>query len=530
MFQSEVDEISEASLPKKIHEAVRGIRSFIVVDDLDSIPPDEQKRAIEVCQSMVSTGTRILFTTRKNATASSASAIELEGFSLNDFTLFVDGWTERLKLPALSPAQTKKMHTLTRGSPLYAESFLRLLKIGVKFADAFNSWGGKLGNDVRKAALEREVKQLSQEARKLIVAASARGEASYAELKELTNYSDQTLGDCIVELQSLFLLSAPKIAKQQRFHVPQTTRELVFSLNKDLIPDFDTFTEEIKKRQYKPSKKINEKTSLIGAAVNQALSLLRQGNADGALQTINEVTNSFKEKNPDLLFLKGRVLTQIIPLEWSKIRDIYREAYDCGQKKDQFFDFWYAAEMSDSHYEGAIEVCIKAITDDAGEKSQWLKKRAAARHSLSIAHESAGDRTHALTELKSAVSDLVEMRELNKSIAFEDSSPIELVHDKQWKILSATTSATEWLDVIDAQLEAIQNGDKRIEIYERLVVSLHQLNDGFRRQPDGTTSRQAGLIELQAKRVLAALKGASSVLQKSSRFKDTLRLLEQLGS
>ncbi|MGD7083821.1 NB-ARC domain-containing protein [Ralstonia pseudosolanacearum] len=532
MFEVETAEVPDSALPKRMRDTVAKVRSFIVVDDLDSLSPDHQKRAIEVCQQMANTGTRFLFTTRKNATASSVSAIELEGFVIDDFKTFVDGWTERLKLAKFSDTQIKKIIGTTRGSPLYTESFLRLLKMGVKFSEALSSWAGKLGSDVRKAALEREVTQLSQEARKVIVAAAVRGGASYAELKQATDYSDQTLQDCVNELQSLFLLSAPQIAKQKRFSVPQTTRELVLSIGTELIPDFDAFTTSIKAMQYKPSKKASEKEPLVGAAINQAMALLKQGQADIALKTIDEVNAYFGGKHADLLFMRGRVLTQILPFNWTEVRRAYRDAYDNGQRKDQFFEHWYSAEVSDKHYEGAIEVCIKAIANDAGDKGDWLRRRASARFQSSATHESTGDRDHAISQLRLATVDLVEARHHpSNDTAVVAELPLEFVHDKQWTLLtSSAKQATEWIEALDAQIEAAQRGDERIDVYERMVATLYQLKSLFDRQVDGPTPRQYALLDHHQQRVQAQLKSARRQVRNSERFAGALKVLDDVAN
>lgn len=531
MFEIEAAEVSDSALPKQMRDTVGRVRSFVVVDDLDSLSPDHQKRAIEVCQQMASTGTRFLFTTRKNATASSASAIELEGFHIDDFKTFVDGWAERLKLGKFSDAQIRKIIATTRGSPLYTESFLRLLKMGVKFPEALSGWAGKLGNDVRKAALEREVTQLSQEARKVIVAAAVRGGASYAELKQATDYSDQTLQDCLTELQSLFLLSAPQIAKQKRFSIPQTTRELVLSLSTELIPDFDTFTTNIKAMQYKPSKRENEKEPLIGAAINQAIALLKQGQPDIALRTIDEISDYFSGGHADLLFMRGRVLTQTLPLNWAEIRRVYRDAYDIGQRKDQFFEYWYSAETSDKHYEGAIEVCIKAIENDAGDKGDWLRRRASARFQSSATHESTGDREHAISQLRLATDDLIEARRHpSNDTNFIAELPLEMVHDKQWALLSSSAKqVSEWIYTLDTQIEATQHGDERIDVYERMVAALYQVKALLDRQPDGPTARQEALLDHHHQRIRTQLNSARRPVRNSERFAGAIKVLDDIA-
>jgi hypothetical protein len=61
----EIFETPNERLPRFLKELTKTIRSFIVIDDLDSLEVDEQKRCIEVCQQLSGSGSRFLFTTRK---------------------------------------------------------------------------------------------------------------------------------------------------------------------------------------------------------------------------------------------------------------------------------------------------------------------------------------------------------------------------------------------------------------------------------------------------------------------------------
>jgi len=532
MFEHETLEISDPALPKQMRDIVQRVQSFIVIDDLDSLSPDNQRRAIEVCQQMANTGTKFLFTTRKNVTASSSSAIELQGFEINDFRIFVDGWTDRLKLDKFTETQIKKVIKTTQGSPLYTESFLRLLKQGIKFSEALNSWEGKLGSDVRKAALEREVKQLTLEARKVIVAVAVRGSASNAELKQVTGYTDQTLFDCLNELQSLFLLSAPQIANQMRFTIPQTTQALVLSLGTDLISDFELFTKSIREAQYKSSKKTRKNEPSVGSAINQAMALLRQENIEDALRTVDEVNKLFHGKNADLLFMRGRILAQASSINWGEVRRTYRSAYDNGQQKELFFVCWYESEIHDNHYEGAIEVCNNAMVGESAGKGIWLQRSANARFKLSERHEQTGDREHGILQLNCAIDDLLKARQYSSENIIKSTEilQLELVHDKLWKLfVRHAKEATTWVQAIDTQISAVQRGDERIEVYERVVFAFYQLSLLFFRPVDGPTNRQYALLNYNQLRIRALLNSAKKVARGSNHFTNVVKTFEEIN-
>ena len=188
----DLDACAEDRLPRLVKQISANVAALVVIDDLDSLDLDEQKRCIEICQQFSTTKSRFLFTTRKNVTASSASSIEVAGFELDEFKEFIEGWTTRLGLNPFKSSEINALLTATGGSPLFTESVLRLLKQGVATGEALKLWKGHLGIEVRNAALQREVKQLGMEARKVLALVAAVGECSFAEIKTYSGFPSLT--------------------------------------------------------------------------------------------------------------------------------------------------------------------------------------------------------------------------------------------------------------------------------------------------------------------------------------------------
>jgi hypothetical protein len=297
--EQEVLDTNESQLPKLLKNLLKDIRVFAVIDDLDSLDINEQKRCIEVCQQLAGEGSRFLFTTRKNATASSSTAIELQGLSFEDYQKLISSWQSRLKLAQLTEKTIERLYETSKGSPLYTESLMRLIRIGMPPNDAIAKWRGALGIDVRNAALKREVLQLGPEAKRALVTVAILGECSYAEVKQATGFSDQTLVDAFNELQSLFLLYAPEIAGQLRTGISNTTRDLVRSLGPELIPNFSAYEQVTQANRFKVKSRDGD-VNIVGAAINQALALLAARNPEEALKTVDEVNKKFGGKNHDL--------------------------------------------------------------------------------------------------------------------------------------------------------------------------------------------------------------------------------------
>lgn len=535
-LDAELEFLNEQNTPKRIRQLAGVIKSFVVLDDLDSLTPDDQKRAIEVCQQMAGSGSRFLFTTRKNTTASTTSATEIKGFDPDEFKEFVSSWSNKLSLQDVNAAERKQLYETTRGSPLYTESILRLLRSGMPFNEAIREWKGKLGADVRLAALEREVKQLTHEARRVLAAAAIYRECSFTELKQATKYSVQTLNDCIEELQSLFLIHAPKIAQESRFNVPETTRELVRSLGDALIDKYQTFENAIKKSRYESTKAVkNNSLSIVGNTIRQAIAQLKDSRPDDALRAVDEVNTQFESRNPDLLFMRGRVLQAFTPPRISDARKAFRLAYDLGQRKEMFFSLWFDAEANSKSLDSAIEVCEKAIANGVGNKGEWYETRAKVRIQSSRSQDAAGDRDHAIAQLKLAADDLVEAaKPLKKRQAFSQQGIhthelMILAHEELWRLSAREAKdVPSWVSVVDIQLETIARGDKRAENYDRLADAVAAVNRTSLAGKSGRSTRAVNLVEQSIRRATTAFDQAPASTKNAVLFERGQKTLKNL--
>jgi tetratricopeptide (TPR) repeat protein len=494
-------EIDDQDFPRLLRSLGQHINVFFVVDDLDSLDIDDQKRCIEVCQQLAGLGSRFLFTTRKNATASTSTAIEVDGLEEDDYAKLIDSWQDRLKIAEISPKDVRRLRETTHGSPLYTESLLRLVKNGMPVGEAISKWKGNLGVEVRNAALKREVTQLGQEARKVLVAAAILGECSLAEIKVATDYSDQTLLDSTNELQSLFLLHAPAIASQPRFSISKTTTDLIVGLGAELIPDFSAFQERIRSKRHKAQGE-NQKINAVGVAVNQAMALVSAGDPEGALKTVDEVNQSLKNRNKDLWFLRGRVLLKFSKPRLAEAKAAFIKAFDLGQRKALFFGMWYDTALDLEQFEGAVEVATSAIEASAGSKADWLVRRANARLQSAGHQDRRGDTEHTVNQLKQAADDFYDAGFAEPALRWDSSwkESFYRTHDGLWTVTTRTaTSVPAWLDAFDMQVRCIERGDLRLDSYSRLKDAFVGLRTLVRNSAS-TTERAGNLVAQVARR------------------------------
>lgn len=374
-LEEELDD-KPAQVLKRIAKAnLEAVPSFLVIDDVDSTSPEEQKRILETARSIANQNSKILLTTRSNTTYSSEIAIAVPGLSGQDYDDLLSSLAERLGTQVPSRKQAAALSETSNGSPLFTESIFRLAKLGVPLDRAMSDWRGKAGEEVRSAALQREIEQLSNIGKRVLLAATTVGTCSLAELADITETEKNTILNAIEELNSLFLIQSPAIISQEpRFEVSDTTSRLVLSISERLVPNHQAFIAKVR----------NHATSLnlarsgtsrkgVGAAISQANALLKSQDYEGARKTISSTLKKpqFKD-NPDLLLMLGRIEHSDPHRLQSNAISLFHEAYRRGQKKDILFALWYEALEQNGTNQERIEVACFALENNADNISNWM--------------------------------------------------------------------------------------------------------------------------------------------------------------
>jgi hypothetical protein len=407
LLQEEIDGASPNLLKHILKQALEQTHTFIVIDDIDTLALDQQRLVLEAAFQMGNSGSRFLLTTRQNTIYSDDLCILVQGFDPDDYIEYVHALLERLGHGRLSEAAIGKLRRATDGSPLYTESLVRLIRNNMTVEQAIARWKNGMGMKVRRAALEREVKRLTLESRRVLLAAVYFLESSNTELMAATGYDEEQLMGYVDELKSLFLIGAPRfIAKEPRYVIQSNTRALVLTNEKLLVTDFESVKKAcIKIRAGKKgiTKRGDRKT--IAAALTQSDALLRIKDFDGAIGTIQVVLKKHKE-DQDLLFALAKIHLLTESPDYSTAKRLMKEAYDQGQRKYKLYAAWYDCEIKSNHATGAIEVATLALNDEIVDRGEWLIKRAAAFKASSINRQRSKDIDGAIDNLLSCNSDL----------------------------------------------------------------------------------------------------------------------------
>ncbi len=492
LTQSELEsgDESEYTLQKKLRESLRLLPSLIVVDDIDSLPQIQQKRVFELVQQ-VSAGalSKFLLTTRANFAFSDTQCIEVGGLEGEAYKSFVDDRLTRFKLPALKISEVNELQKSSVGSPLWTDSIIRLMKQGHGFKQALKEWDGKPGEDARAAALRKELEALSVGAKRILYATSVLKDCSRAELLEITKIGKTEFSGAITELQTLFLVDAPKIIeKEPRFSVPESTAIAVRESADDLVADHARLLMAVREFNKKVATTSGAGAKKrVGLVVNQTIALMGAGQYESAIETVEAALKTMPG-NPDILMLKGRCLREKDP---SGAADALNAAFKQGQRKPLLFDMWYQALTVLGQFAPALDVANLAI--DCGlDRLTWLPLRARALVEIGVVRHRDGSVETAVDVLQKAAADFGAAAVISRSSARQSStysSDFFSINDITWEIASKETGLNAYLLAFDVVKSALELGDRRVENVDRLMTATSRLIEGVNLSSDSIQAR-----------------------------------------
>ena len=416
-----------------------------------------------------------MLTTRHNLAYSHDNAITISGFIYSEFSEYLKSLRERNILSRdLVSAEQKRIYDLTGGSPLFTESVCRLIRF-LSFNEAIKGWGKDEGSKARAAALDREVSMLSPEAKRVLLAVSLLTEASVPEISEITEYSHEDIHKYIQELSSLFLLAGETLADQPRFSVPENTVKLVTERSTILVTDHKKITEKVKlvRGTYKSGISNDNR---VGLAIAQANTLLRSGDSQSALATIDDARKKLP-KNSDLISYKTVLLMQFDPPRFEEARRLAREAYNMGCRRPSMISAWFEAEWCANHYMGAEEAARAAISNSIPGFSEWRVKLAAALVSRADSSKSGVSIDTRVKTFFDASFALMEAIKASKEPEAKDFQSIQFdIHDRIWNLIVNNLGSLDRFDFgVEALEKMVKAGDSRFINANHALTILNQI-------------------------------------------------------
>lgn len=361
---------AELSLERKralLLELLDEFPTFIVADDIDSVLDDPDVVSLFTFE-IPSTASRVLLTSRRDIPG--VRSLTIAGFSPVEGDLFIQSRIHQYALEPtrFSPSVFKLIREACDGSPLYIDDLIRLTRI-VEPAKAVSLWKERSGDEARRYALERELEQLSQDARSVLtVAVISDGPVSFAELQGVLNYSEDRLVLAMTELHTMFLLPQPsQVEGEQRYHINFNTKQLVKSVEAQ---------SDLYKRLEEKSKALSGQLPAVrrdevGQLIRQALLLYYSGRFDDGETLLLRSIDRF----PNVGDLHG-FLAYLYKSE-ERITDArfrFEKAAQLRTRNIDTFIHWVKMELAEREYNSAAraaEIGLKLVP--SAYKLQQLK-------------------------------------------------------------------------------------------------------------------------------------------------------------
>ncbi|WLI72684.1 hypothetical protein [Halomonas alkalicola] len=337
LLESDVDGLSVNGLKSLIKQSIAFFPSLVVVDNIDALDDDDQKKIVDCCRHLASDKVRYLITTRKKFSYSSESCIDVSGMNADEHKEYVLSLVEKYRIKDFKQGFINKIHEVSDGSPLLTQSIIRLHRSGLSLDKAISEWRGELGEDARNAAVRREIDSLTPEAKRALLAVTYFGSCSFTELRQVLAVPKIKLMDVVEELKALFLVDEPRIVQgEDRFSVSSTTSLLVGEIRKEMAGDHQALLNEVRRHRSSVKEGKRGNRHRVGMAISQARALKLEGDFSRAFETIdNELSR--QKQHPDLILTKGWLYLESVPPNYEEARKCFRISHSKGGKAQKSF-------------------------------------------------------------------------------------------------------------------------------------------------------------------------------------------------
>ncbi|WP_018242936.1 RNA-binding domain-containing protein [Rhizobium leguminosarum] len=368
------EDFEQQDFEERIIEALTIVPALIVVDDIDSLDPEEQRNVVA---SMNSIGLRtvgrelpsskILMTSRIDQGIPQTAVLKLEGLERPAFSEFLKNIATAFGIPIVYGEVTEKLYESSSGSPLFAASILRLVKLGENILHALETWKGQDGEDVRAFAFEREIQRLSNAEGRLLLAVMLLGETSIQDLAAVLDITPKMVRERIGQLQSYHLLATSvRGSADTIIYVPSD----LLAVKEILKRHLGTQAQSVEEACARAEQESRNNTKAIGLAIRSILGLWKDGRADEAVIAAKKL-QSQHPTNGDVACIYGASLIKVKPPR-SKEADIAFEdarRQNCSRVELPAYIIQTKKDLED--WQG-LYLLTKALSSNEVHRDIWL--------------------------------------------------------------------------------------------------------------------------------------------------------------
>ena len=362
-----------------VFDFLNEIPGLIIADDVDSLSGDGGERAKTLLTREIPyrTKTKVLATSRRQLFGLESVTTTPSGFSEAETGKFVhQRLIEQDINVAFDSSHITVLRQATDGVPLYVEDLLRFIQT-LDFETALKQWRSASGEETRAYVLEREFEEITEDARRVLLAAARMGgPASAVEISAILRLSDAAVLSAVNELRNLFFRSRPSFVEGvPRFTVPATTVLLVDEVlqgtyeYEEICKAVDYYLENADVPGYERGR--------IGEIFRTIQLLIERSELNEAERTLEQGLADLPS-NPDLLGFRGYLYKHWSPPRLVDADDAFSAAADLHCKAANMYWQWADLHMLQKDYENAAAAAERGL-EECGDSPHLLRIAGAAR-------------------------------------------------------------------------------------------------------------------------------------------------------
>jgi tetratricopeptide (TPR) repeat protein len=479
-LDSEIDkEWDSYELIEEVVKALQIIPSLIIIDDVDSLEPEQQNEVFQVIVRIAERTidkskipSRAILTARLDLGAAPSQLMKISGLVNDEFVEYLRITCDQIGLSLkISSKQQTRFHRITDGSPTFAASILRLLQLGMGIDEALEKWKGSHGNEVRRFAFEKELSNLTDSQVRTLYAACTLGETTLLELQQITQSNNTLLLDDLGHLRQYHLLVSGDDVQRGgvKLSVPSGIR-LMIDLIKPRVANWSKIEAECLKAK-KGSPILQDST---GQIVRQVIALWKDNRMDEALEVarLNAQTN---KKSGDLQCLLGRAYLMLDLPHYQQAEVAFKKAFDLGCRKIELSSLWIKAKQYRKDWYGIIEL-TQQLEEVIGV-ADVIYYKAQAYLELASMNERSNMIDKALDSYNSGINEIEDAWKANQARG-RGAEILEIrsvLYQGYLSLLSrANSKAEEGIVVWDAIMNAFVSRFRRVEYISLGIIRLEQ--------------------------------------------------------
>lgn len=310
------DDLDIDELGDHLVEGLSIIPSLVIVDDLDTLSPEEQRETVAALQSYVlrTVGrdlppSRVLMTSRIDQGLPPTSIVKIRGLDKEDFKEHLEDLCETFEVPMFHGTSFEEIFISSSGSPLFAASIVRLIKLGENRKSVLEAWSGRDGEEVRLFAFKRELERLTSIQGRILYAAMLLGNTTLQDISDVISLSSRVVRDNISELQAYHLISTITDDQENSSIVVPNELLSIIDIVKKQIGILSKSVEEAVARENEKNKS-QEKN--IGSGIRSISRLWANNKEDEALIVAKKLKEKYQE-NGDVASILGSCYLRISP-------------------------------------------------------------------------------------------------------------------------------------------------------------------------------------------------------------------------